>query len=71
MEKIESDNLKFIKGFAKIKISHACKLYGYNYSNLIYGKCSRDAERKVRKYLEYELARVRINEVGDTECLEK
>ena len=49
--------------------------FGYNQSNLTKGKCGRDAEKKVRKYLEYELANLRLEEVGELvgeiECLEK
>lgn len=61
----EKNNLKFIQGFTKIKVSQACRFFGYNQSNLMKGKCGRDAEAKVRKYLEYELANVRLNEVGE------
>ena len=71
----EKNNLKFIQGFTKIKISHACRFFGFNQSNLMKGKCGRDAELKVRKYLEYELANVRLAEVGELvgeiECQEK
>ena len=64
----EKNNLKFIQGFTKIKVSQACRFFGYNQSNLMKGKCGRDAERKVRKYLEYELANVRLNEIGELVC---
>lgn len=71
----DKNDLEFIKGFVKIKVSQACKFFGYNQSNLMKGKCGRDAERKVRKYLEYELANVRLEEVGELvgeiECQEK
>lgn len=69
------DDLKFIQNFSKIKVSKACKFFGYNQSNLTKGKCGRDAEKKVRKYLEYELANLRLEEVGELvgeiECQEK
>ena len=69
------DDLKFIQKFIKIKVSKACKFFGYNQSNLTKGKCGRDAEKKVRKYLEYELANLRLEEVGELvgelACLEK
>ena len=59
----------------KSKISNACKFFGYNQSNLMQGKSGRDAEKKVRKYIEYELANARLNEVGELvgeiECQEK
>lgn len=61
----DKNNLKFIQGFAKIKVSKACKFFGYNQSNLMKGKSGRDAEAKVRKYLEYELANIRLEEVGE------
>ena len=71
----DKNNLKFLQGFIKIKISNACRFFGYNQSNLMKGKCGRDAEKKVRKYIEYELANVRLNEVGELvgeiECQEK
>ena len=71
----EKNDLNFIKGFTSIKVSKACKFFGYNQSNLIRGRCGRDAEKKVRKYLEYQLANVRLNEVGELagelECQEK
>ena len=69
------DDLKFIQNFSKIKVSKACKFFGYNQSNLTKGKCGRVAEKKVRKYLEYELANLRLEEVGEVvgelACLEK
>lgn len=71
----EKNDLKFLQGFTKVKISKACKFFGYNQSNLMKGKSGRIAERKVRKYIEYELANVRLNEigelVGEIECQEK
>lgn len=69
------DDLNFIKGFVKIKVAEACRFFGYNQSNLMKGNCGRDAEKKVRKYLEYKLASIRMNEVGELageiECQEK
>ena len=63
--KIISDDLKFIKGFAKIKVSRACRYYGYDQTNLMQGRMSPECERNVRKYIEKELADVRLDEVGD------
>ena len=69
------NDLKFLQGFTKVKISKACKFFGYNQSNLMKGKSGRLAEANVRKYIEYELANVRLNEigelVGEIECQEK
>ena len=59
------DDLKFIQNFSKIKVSKACKFFGYIQSNLSKGKCGRVAEKIVRKYLEYELANLRLEEVGE------
>ena len=71
----DKNDLKFLQGFTKVKISKACKFFGYNQSNLMKGKSGRIAEKKVRKYIEYELANVRLNEigelVGEIECQEK
>ena len=71
----DKNNLKFIQGFAKIKVSKACKIFGYNQSNLMKGKSGREKEKNVRKYLEYELANLRLKEVGELvgeiECQEK
>lgn len=70
MEKItdNKEDLIFIKGFSKIKVADACRYFGYNQSNLTKGKSGRRAEANVRKYLERELAKLRINEIGDLEC---
>ena len=71
----DKNNLKFIQGFAKIKVSKACKFFGYNQSNLMKGKSGREKEKNVRKFIEYELANLRLNEVGELvgeiECQEK
>ena len=71
----EKSNLKFIQGFSKIKVSKACKFFGYNQSNLMKGKSGREKEKNVRKYLEYELANLLLNDVGELvgeiECQEK
>ena len=71
----DRSDLKFLQGFTKIKLSKACRFFGYNQSNLINGKSGRIAERNVRKYIEYELANARLNEVGELvgeiECQEK
>lgn len=71
----EKNNLKFIQGFAKIKVSKACKFFGYNQSNLMKGKSGREKEKNVRKYIEYELANLLLNDVGELvgeiECQEK
>ena len=69
------NDLKFIQGFSKIKISKACKFFGYNQSNLMKGKSGREKEKNVRNFIEYELANLRLEEVGELvgeiECQEK
>ena len=71
----DKNNLKFIQGFSKIKISKACRFFGYNQSNLMKGKSGREKEKNVRKFIEYELANLRLEEVGELvgeiECQEK
>ena len=71
----DKNNLKFIQGFAKIKVSKACKFFGYNQSNLMKGKSGREKEKNVRKYIEYEIANLLLNDVGELvgeiECQEK
>jgi len=71
----DKNDLKFIQGFSKIKISKACRFFGYNQSNLMKGKSGREKEKNVRKFIEYELANVRLAEVGklvgEIECQEK
>ena len=71
----DKNDLKFLQGFTKVKISKACKFFGYNQSNLMKVKSVILAEKKVRKYIEYEVANVRLNEigelVGEIECQEK
>lgn len=70
MESIINDkeDLKFIQGFAKIKIAAACRYFGYNQSNLMKGKSGRRSERNVRKYLERELVNLKLEEIGDISC---
>lgn len=74
-EIIETDDLKFIRGFAKVKIAQACRIFGCDQSNLMKGKCSAEMERNVRNYLEIQLAYVRINtadiNMEDVVCEEK
>ena len=71
----DKNNLNFIQGFSKIKISKACRFFGYNQSNLMKGKSGREKEKNVRKFIEYELAKLRLEEVGELvgeiECQEK
>ena len=51
-----SEDLIFIKKFSKITITKACKHFGFNQSNICNGKSTEDATRKVRKYIENEIA---------------
>lgn len=65
------DDLIFIKGFSKIKVSKACKEFGYDQGNLTRGRLGKDAEKNVRKYLESELGKIRIEEFEELQCQEK
>lgn len=56
------NNLEFIKGISKIKVSKACKHFGYNQANLVSGRCGKEAEANVRSFLEIELAKLRLKE---------
>ena len=57
-----SEDLKYIKKFSKITISRACKDLNIDLSNLYNNKTSRKNEKKVRKYLEGEIAKIYIEE---------
>lgn len=52
------EDVAYINKFSKITISKACKKFGYNQSNICNGKSTREATRKVRKYIENELANI-------------
>ena len=71
----DKNNLKFLQGFVKIKISNACRFFGYNQSNVMHGRSGREKEKNVRKYIEYELANLLLEDVGELvgeiECQEK
>lgn len=67
---MDKNDLLFIKGFSKIKVSKACKKYNVNQSNLVKGRCGRENEKLVRAELEKELATLRIEE-SDFLCQEK
>lgn len=58
----KEDDVKFINGFSKITITKACKHFGFNQSNICNGKSTEDATRKVRKYIENEIADIYKNE---------
>ena len=63
MEKRE--DLDYIKGFSNIKISRACRYFDIDQSNLMQGRLNRDIEKKVRKYIESEIANIYIKESED------
>ena len=62
------NDLIFIKGFSKIKVSEACRYFGYNQANLVQGRLGYEAEKKVRLYLEKEIGKLRMLEYGELEC---
>lgn len=62
------NDLLFIQGFSKIKVSVACREFGYDQANLVKGRLGRDAEKKVRYYLEKEIGKLRVMEYEEFEC---
>ena len=54
----KQEDVTFINKFSKITISKACKHFGYNQSNVCHGKSTKEAIKKVRKYIENELASI-------------
>lgn len=57
-----SEDLIFIKKFSKITITKACKDLNVDVANLSNGKTTKENEKKVRKYLENELAKIYLEE---------
>ena len=68
---MEKEDLEFIKAFSKIKVSKACRYFNFDQSNLVKGKKGRIAEKMVRKYIENELAKLYLNDIGEDLCQEK
>ena len=56
------EDLEYIKKFSSITIADACRHFNYDRSNLVNGKLGREKEKKVRKYIENELAKVYLEE---------
>lgn len=54
----EKEDLIYINKFSKITIADACRHFGYNHSNLRMGKCGREAEKNVRKYIENKMSKI-------------
>lgn len=65
---MEREDLEFLKKFSKIKLSTACRFFGFNQSNLIKGKSGRLKEHLARKYIENELAKLYEVDLGDLKC---
>lgn len=57
-----SEDLIFIKKFSKITITKACKDLNVDVANLSNGKTTKENEKRVRKYLENELAKIYLEE---------
>lgn len=57
-----SEDLIFIKKFSKITITKACKNLNVDVANLSNGKTTKENEKRVRKYLENELAKIYLEE---------
>lgn len=56
------EDLEYIKKFSAITIAKACRHYKLDRSNLVNGRLGREKEKKVRKYIENELAKVYLEE---------
>ena len=58
----KQEDLEFINRFSKITIKRACDHFGFNQSNITHGKSTKESTKKVRKYLEKEVANLYIEE---------
>ena len=56
------EDLEYIKKFSAITIAKACRHFKLDRSNLVNGRLGREKEKKVRKYIENELAKVYLEE---------
>lgn len=65
MFKDEREDLIFINDFSKIKLTDACKHFNIDYSNLKYGKSTKENEKKVRKYIENKIAKLYLKETNN------
>lgn len=54
------DDLEYIKTFSKINITNVCKKAKVNRSNVLNGKASNKAVKKLRKQIENEIAELYI-----------
>ena len=68
---MEKEDLEFIRKFSKIKLSNACRYFGFNQGNLIQGKSGRLKEHLVRKYIENELSKLYKIDLEGLKCQEK
>ena len=57
-----NEDLIYIKGFSSIKIAKVCRALEIDRSNLLNGRLSEKQVKKVRRYLESELAKLYIVE---------
>ena len=55
------NDLEYIKQFGKIAVSRICRKLHIDYVNLMMGRTSKANEKKVRKALESELAKLYID----------
>lgn len=56
------EDLDYIKSFSKIKISKACRHFKVDQANLVNGRLGKDIEKKIRKYIESEIANIYVKE---------
>ena len=54
-------DLEYIKKFTQIQITKVCKKLNIDYANLITGRSSKANEKRVKKELESEIAKLYIN----------
>ena len=54
----KEEDVIYINKFSKITIKSACDYFGLNQSNICNGKSTEENTKKVRKYLENELAKI-------------
>lgn len=55
-------DLDFIKGFSKISIAKACRDLNINRTSLLLGRLKEEKVKKVRRYLECEVAKLYLGD---------
>lgn len=66
MKKIDNkEDLNFINNFSNIKVTDACKKFKIDYSNLKKGTTTKENTKRVRKYLENEIAKIYLEDTDN------